>query len=272
MVGFFIPAEWQGKTPIPSLFLDHFPQTLRDVRAMNPINPFACALSAFHSGDLSAAFVIRRDDGFQQQVPASIFFSDDDFPSLESLALDLCEGRILDIGGAAGRHSLELIRRGLAVTSLDILPDMEVILRDRGVDQIVISDVFTFSGVRFDTLLMLMNGIGMVGIPGGLDRFLQHAHQIIRPGGQIICDSIDVSVTSDPAHAAYRQRNLKLGRPPGQQTFTMTYKTVTGEPFDWLHIDFASLSDHCGGVDWHATLISQEPSGHYLCRLTETCG
>jgi len=180
------------------------------------MNPFASALSAFHSGDLSAAFVIRRDDGFEQQVSTSIFFSDDKFSALESLALDLCEGRTLDIGGAAGRHSLALIRRGLDVTCLDILPDMEVILRDRGVDQIVISDVFTFSGERFDTLLMLMNGIGMAGTPEGLDRFLQHAHQIIRPGGQILCDSIDVSVTSDPVHAAYRERNLKLGRAPGQ--------------------------------------------------------
>jgi SAM-dependent methyltransferase len=161
-------------------------------------------------------------------VPASVFFADDEFPPLETRALDLCKGHILDIGAAAGRHSLHLIRRALQVTSLDILPETEAILRDRGVIHVVASDILTFTGERFDTLLMLMNGIGMVGTLDGLDRFLRHAHEITSPSGQIICDSIDVSVTSDPIHSAYRQRNLTLGRQPGHQTFTMTYGETTG--------------------------------------------
>ena len=235
------------------------------------MNPFSTALLDYHAGDPSATFVIHRDDGFHQRVPASVFFSDK-FPSLETRALDLCKGHVLDIGAAAGRHSLQLIHKGLHVTSLDILPETEAILRDRGVIRVLTSDILTFTGERFDTLLMLMNGIGMVGTLDGLDHFLRHAHEIISPSGQIICDSIDVSVTSDPIHSAYRQRNLTLGRQPGQQTFTMTYSDTTGEPFDWLHIDFEALSDHSFRAGWHAELIDSEPSGHYLCRLTEIHG
>lgn len=216
--------------------------------------------------------MIRRDDGFEQRVPASLFFEDHTFSPLEATALDLCRMEIFDIGAAAGRHSLELIRRGFSVTSLDILPDAEAILRDRGCTRIVISDILSFREERFDTLLMLMNGIGMVGTLEGLDTFLAHAHQIVCPGGQIICDSIDVSVTSDSIHTAYRQHNIQRGLPPGQQTFTITHGASTGDPFHWLHIDFTSLSDHCRGAGWHAELITQELSGHYLCRLTEIGG
>lgn len=226
-------------------------------------------VSNYHAGDASAAFVIHRDDGFCQRVPASIFFSSGDFPPLEARALDLCKGHVLDIGAAAGRHTSHLLGKGLQVTSLDILPETEAILRDRGATRFIASDILTFAGERFDTLLMLMNGIGMVGTVAGLERFLRHAHEIIAPGGQIICDSMDVSVTSDPVHSAYRQRNLNLGRLPGQQTFTMTYNGATGAPFEWLHIDFGTLSDLCSRTGWHAELMDSEASGHYLCRLTE---
>lgn len=236
------------------------------------MNPFSNALLDYHAGDASAAFVIHRDDGFHQRVPASIFFSEDAFPPLEARALDLCRGHVLDVGAAAGRHTAHLLGKGLPVTSLDILPETEVILRDRGATRFIAADILTFAGECFDTLLMLMNGIGMVGTAAGLERFLQHAHEIIAPGGQIVCDSMDVSVTSDPVHSAYRQRNLNLGLLPGQQTFTMTYKESTGAPFEWLHIDFGMLSELCARSGWHAELLDSEANGHYLCRLTEING
>jgi len=233
------------------------------------MNPFSRALTDFHSGNLDAAFTIRRDDGFQQRVPAASFFDVDHYPPLEMRAMDECRGSVLDIGSAAGRHSLELVRRGLKVTSLDILPEMEDIMRDRGLTDVVIADVFRFTGRRYDTLLMLMNGIGMTGSIDGLTRFLQQAHDLIVPGGHIVCDSIDVSVTTHPQHAAYREKNLLSGRPAGHQAFTMDCDGENSIPFDWLHIDFASLASVCKAANWEATLLEMENDGHYLCQLTE---
>jgi SAM-dependent methyltransferase len=231
------------------------------------MNPFSQALAAYHAGDHSAEFLIRRDDGFQQRVPASVFFEGTAFPILEAKSLDLCRGRVLDVGAAAGRHSLELSRRGLEVTSLDILPAMESILRERGIARLVIADVMQFTGAQADTVLMLMNGIGMVGTPDRLDGFLQHAHGLVAPGGQILCDSIDVSVTTDPIHVAYREQNVARGRQPGQQTFTMSYQGEAGAPFDWFHLDFQTLSEYARKTGWQAELLASEPNGHYLCRL-----
>lgn len=233
------------------------------------MNPFAQALAAYHASNLTAEFVIRRDDGFQQRVPASVFFTDVIFPPLEVRALDLCRGHVLDVGVAAGRHSLELSRRGLEVTSLDILPGMERILRERGIARVVIADVMQFTGAQANTVLMLMNGIGMVGTPDRLEGFLQHAHGLIAPGGQIVCDSIDVSVTTDPVHVAYREQNRARGRQPGQQTFTMSYEGEEGAPFDWFHLDFETLSEYARKTGWKAEFLESEPNGHYLCRLTE---
>ena len=231
------------------------------------MNPLSQALVDFHSGNQNATFTISRDDGYFSSVPVAPFFDAEQFPDLEQKALEQCRGHVLDIGAAAGRHSLQLIQSGFEVTSLDILPEMEAILRDRGIAHVVVSDIFKFTGGRFDTLLMLMNGIGMVGTLDGLDRFLEHAHKITSQSGQIICDSIDVSVTSDPVHSDYRQRSIALGQQPGQQTFTITYNDITGESFDWLHVDFVTLSTHASLAGWNAEIIQPETDGHYLCRL-----
>lgn len=231
------------------------------------MNPFARALHDYHAGDQSAEFIIERNDGFRECVPASLFFAKENFPELEARALDLCQGRILDVGAAAGRHSLELARRGFRVTSLDVLPELESLLGEAGAERIVISDILAFEGGPFETLLMLMNGIGMAGTPDGLVRFLRHARQIVSPGGQILCDSLDVTVTAEPAHIAYRQRNITEGRAPGQQTFTITCDGVTGEIFHWLHLDFDSLNRACAENGWASELVASEANGHYLCRI-----
>ncbi|MGJ8678591.1 MAG: class I SAM-dependent methyltransferase [Akkermansiaceae bacterium] len=233
------------------------------------MTPFAQALADYHSGIQDAAFTIHRDDGFHQHVPAAAFFDKERFPSIELRALDECRGQVLDIGSAVGRHSLELKSRGMEVTSLEILPELEVIMRERGLHNVVIADVFEFSGRRFDTLLMLMNGIGMTGNLEGLHRFLVHAHSLVLPGGSIICDSIDVSISTDPQHIAYRERNIKSGRPAGQQFFEMTCDGSSSARFDWLHIDFDSLEKACAAAEWHAEKITCEKDGRYLCRITE---
>ncbi len=233
------------------------------------MNPFSQALFDYHEGNCEAAFIIRRDDGFQQPVPASFFFDSGNFSQLEIKALDECRGHVLDIGCAAGRHSLELIRRGLKVTSLEILPELEVIMKDRGLTDVVVADILTYSGRQYDTLLMLMNGIGMTGDIDGLKRFLRNAHDLILPGGQIVCDSLDVSITTNPQHIAYREKNLASGCPAGCQNFTMDCEGSFSMPFRWLHIDFPSLACVCEALDWEATLLDREDDGHYLCRLTE---
>ena len=231
------------------------------------MNPFGEALLAYHEGQSNAFFSIVRDDGFTQTVPVDLFFDTSHFSGLENRALGLCFGEVLDVGAAAGRHSLELTHRGLATYSLDILPETRKILSERGVAHPITGDVLSWTERSFDTVLMLMNGIGLVGTPRQLDAFLLHAHRLLSPGGQILCDSIDVFATEDPVHVLYRDKNRAAGLYPGQQRFTIQFEGNQGEPFEWLHLDFASLAEHCATAEWNCRLIDQESDGHYLARI-----
>jgi SAM-dependent methyltransferase len=223
-------------------------------------------LAAFHAGDEDAFFTLVRDDGFQSTVPAGTFFGTN-FSDLERKALDLCHGRVLDVGAGAGRHSLALANRGLEVWSLDLLPELQKIMAERGVPRPIVGDIFTWEGGPFDTVLMLMNGIGMVGTPERLNDFLSHARKLVRPGGQILCDSIDVSLTDDATHAAYRNKNLARGLWPGQQRYTMRYEGAENKSFDWLHLDFTSLATQGRAAGWNCQLLEQKPDGPYLAKL-----
>jgi hypothetical protein len=131
----------------------------------------------------------------------------------------------------------------------------------------IVGDILHWSGEQFDTVLMLMNGIGMVGTPEKLDAFLSHASNLLSLGGQIICDSIDVSVTQTPIQVAYRENNLRNGLYPGQQCFSMSYAGERGEPFEWLHIDAVRLATHCRKAHLDCSIVREEADGHYLASI-----
>ncbi len=232
------------------------------------MTPFEAALAAYHAGDEEACFIIHRDDGLEEAVPLHGFFEAHEFLRLDERALELCRGEVLDVGAAAGRHSLALQRRGLEVWSLDILPEAVRILAARGARRPILADIFQWQERPFDTVLMLMNGIGLVGTPERLDEFLAHARKLVKPGGQILCDSYDVRVTKDPDHVTYRERNQELGRAMGQQWLQIEFEKQKTAPFPWLHLDFESLTRHGAQAGWGCEQLGAELDGRYLARLT----
>jgi 2-polyprenyl-3-methyl-5-hydroxy-6-metoxy-1,4-benzoquinol methylase len=232
------------------------------------MKPYAQALLHYHRTGVDSKFVLRRDDGFEAAVSVAAFFDDAHFSEMEQRALDLCRGKILDIGAGAGRHALALQRMGFEVTAVDILPEAVYVMRERAVREALPHDVMTIENRTFDTLLMLMNGIGMVGTPSELDRFLSHAAHLVNEGGCLLCDSIDVSKTADPVHIRYREKNVRKNRYPGQQFYAASYDHETSPLFPWLHLDFAMLQAHAVRNEWSAELIFSEEDGHYLAKLT----
>jgi 2-polyprenyl-3-methyl-5-hydroxy-6-metoxy-1,4-benzoquinol methylase len=232
------------------------------------MTPYGRALLHYHKNAIDSEFVLRRDDGFAAKISAASFFDDSQFPVLEQRALDLCHGKVLDIGAGAGRHALALQRMGLEVCAVDILPEAVFVMRERGVREALPHDVMSLEARTFDTLLMLMNGIGLVGTPSELDRFLSHAAHLINPGGCLLCDSIDVAKTTDPIHVRYREKNVRKNRYPGQQFYTASYNHEESALFPWLHIEFPMLAAHAKRNGWAAELILAEDDGHYLAKLT----
>jgi len=230
--------------------------------------PYGQALLDYFHGDPSATIVVHRDDGLVDNLPASVFFREPaSFSPIERAALELCRGYVLDVGAGTGCHSLALQERGVQVLAIDVSPEALQILAERGVEQYQLADVFEFQDGRFDTLLLMMHGIGMVGDLEGLDRFLAHAHALLKPGGQLLFDSLDVRCTDNPLHLAYQEGNRQAGRYFGEIRLQFEYRGRKGPPFGWLHVDPGTLGEHAERLGWSCRVIRQEENGDNLAQL-----
>ncbi len=229
--------------------------------------PFGQALVDFYNGNELATLQIHRDDGLTDDLPASIFFREPaGFSPLEQTAMALCRGHVLDIGAGTGCHSLALQKRGLKVLAIDVSPQAVEIMSNLGVKECQQADIFEFHKDRFDTLLMMMHGIGMVQDLSGLDRFLGHAHTILKPDGRIILDSLDVRGTDDPRHLAYQEAIRQAGRYIGEIRMSFEYKGQTGPLFGWLHVDPETLMSHAERMGWSCQVVGQDGED-YLAQL-----
>ncbi len=233
------------------------------------MEPHGLALVAYFQGDTDAQLLIRRDDGLEDPLPVSHFFrSPDEFSPLERSALNHCRGKVLDIGAGTGIHALVLESRGIQVTAIDVSPHAVEVMHARGVRDAHQVDVRQYHGGPYDTLLMLGHGIGMVEDLAGLERFLEHARALTRPGSQLLVHSVDVRRTDDPRHLAYHDMNRQAGRYLGTIRFQFEFQGQTGHHCCWLHVDPETLQHHADVAGWGYQAIHEEESGEYLARLT----
>ena len=236
-----------------------------DPRAMEP---YGLALFDYYNGDATASVVERRDDGEQGDLPMGSFFREPPaFSAMEQRALELCRGRVLDAGAGAGCHTLALQDRGLSVCAIDVSPHAVEIMRRRGAREVECADLLEYRGGPFDTILMMLHGIGLVENLSGLDRFLTHAHELFTQDGQIVFDSLDVRCTSNPRHLAYQDSIRRQGRYVGEVRIRFEYKGLVGPFAGWLHVDPQTLSEHAGEHGWASRVVLQEGGGDYLGQL-----
>lgn len=222
----------------------------------------AALLDCFR-GETSAMLICHQDGG-RDDVPAAFWLRETIDP-LEALALDLCCGRVLDVGAGAGLHALELQRRGIEVTAIDIAPECVMIMRERGVRSAELADLYEFGGGGFDTIICLCNGLDKVGRLADLPRFLGRIRELLAPGGQLIADSFDLRVGADAARLAELARKETTGRYFGETDLRFEYKGRSGTPFSVLQIDYETLAQIAERNGWRCELVDGE-GGHYLVR------
>ncbi|MFS4456377.1 class I SAM-dependent methyltransferase [Maribacter sp. 2304DJ31-5] len=188
-------------------------------------------------------------------------------PILEQKALGLCHGAILDIGCGAGGHSLYLQEKGWQVTALDRSAGAIEVCKRRGITETVHDTLLNFTGGRFDTLLLLMNGIGIAGKLNRLDSYLEKLKSLLKPNGQILLDSSDIiyMYDSDEDGGHWIPEGMDYY---GEVTFTMEYKGLRSEPFNWLYVDYNTLQRAADYHGLHCELVSQGEHYDYLTRLS----
>ncbi|MFY7900814.1 MAG: class I SAM-dependent methyltransferase, partial [Chitinophagaceae bacterium] len=178
---------------------------------------------------------INNDYGPKEEMPVDIYFRNETkMSTIELAALKYCKGKILDIGACVGSHALTLQSYHEDVTALEISPLACSIMQLRGVEKVVEADFFTYEENGYDTLLLLMNGIGLVSNIQGFIAFLAKAKKMLQPKGQLIFDSSDVSYLYDGSVPL-------AGDYFGEIRFQYEYKKEQSDWFTWLFLDQGTL-------------------------------
>lgn len=223
---------------------------------------FGEALLDFHQHRAFSELRLHNQYGVPEDMPVDVFFRrKEEMPELELRALALCSGKILDIGAGAGSHALELQSSGLDVTALELSSAACLIMMDRGVVQVIHADIFQYRSGRFDTLLLLMNGIGLTGSLEGLRKFLNLAKTWLNPGGSLVFDSSDISYLYD---------DIPLPRTKylGEIAYQYEYAGEFGDWFNWLYIDSLLMRTIAKQEGWNMEFVLDDQMDQYLARLT----
>ncbi len=194
-----------------------------------------------------------------------LFRSYDELPPLEQKALLHCKGKVLDVGGAVGAHSLILQQRGVDVTLLDSSPGCCQVARQRGVQQVINADFYHYEPTqKYDTLLLMMNGIGLAAAIEHLPVFFAKAKELLVPGGQIILDSSDLRYlyVDEDSYCELPEEHYY-----GEVMYTMAYKNHKTKPFEWLFVDAALLAEKAKENGFELSKLADGHHYDYLARL-----
>ena len=197
-------------------------------------------------------------------IPLEVLFRKfDDMPELEQIALEECEGKVLDVGAGAGAHAKYLHSTKTEVHCIEIsdgavenLKDLEIPVRK--------INFFDLKDEKYDTILMLMNGIGIAGKLSNLEKTLLHAKSLLNPGGKILCDSSDIKYLYENEDGSmWTDLNNEYY---GNFRFQMKFKNEIGPWFDWLYVDFDNLFQAAKKVGLKAHKI-YDIDDHYLAEI-----
>ena len=203
----------------------------------------------------------------EDEMPVEVLFrSLDEMPALEQTALNLSKGRTLDVGAGAGCHSLVLQNKGIDVTAVDISPLSVETMKKRGVQKVLQQDFFTLTN-QYDTILLLMNGIGIVGTVDRMSILFHLLDRILAPGGQLLFDSSDICYIFEDEDGIIELPDTDGYY--GELTFQLQYKDTKGEPFAWAYIDADTVREQAEAHGYQLEVIQEGPHYDYLARITK---
>ena len=231
-------------------------------------DPMGAAITDYFHHQKAGKLRVFSSQFEEDEIPINqLFRSFDEMSEPEKTALQMASGKILDAGAGSGCHTLALQEMGKEVCAIDISPLSNEVMKQRGVKDSRLINLFdeTFTET-FDTVLMLMNGSGIIGTLNNMPAFFQQMKRILRPGGCILMDSSDLRYLFEEEDGSML---IDLaGDYYGEVDFQMQYKDVKGDTFDWLYIDFQTLSLYASECGFKAKLIKEGKHYDYLAKLS----
>lgn len=216
------------------------------------------AIFDFHNGEKNHQVLQKINGEENEPIEPSYFFrSGAEMPFLEQEAIRRAKGNVLDVGSGAGSHALAVQERGLKTAAVEISAPCCEVMRQRGLKDVREMPVQDIKGEKFDSILLLMNGLGMSQKLALLPDFLSKLKGLLNPGGQIIGDSSDILYW-------FAQPDGSVLLPGdeyyGEIRFDLSYKDLRQE-FDWLFVDPATLVSCAGQAG--LSIIDFVDGGHH---------
>ena len=226
----------------------------------------------------SAETLIVHSSMFEDdEIPVEdLFRTLDDMPQIERIALEQAQGRILDVGAGSGCHSLALEALGKSVVAIDISPLSVSVMKDKGLDARLVNLYDESFNEKFDTVLMLMNGSGIIGRLENMAAFFARMKKLLAPGGCILMDSSDLrylyededgSFEIDLADEYYGLLDYQMEYVPSRRKSSSP--SVLGEPFDWLYVDFDTLSYYAEQNGFKVEMAAEGEHYDYLAKISQ---
>ncbi|TDG37087.1 class I SAM-dependent methyltransferase [Pedobacter changchengzhani] len=222
---------------------------------------FGRALNDYYKNGKADTLWLHNSYGETEEMPIDFFFRDDeDMPVLELQALQMCKGKVLDVGAGVGSHALLLQAFNIDVTAIDVSKTAVTIMKDRGVRKPLLQNIYTFEG-KFDTILMLMNGIGLTKTLPGFKEFLIKIKSLLNPGGILLFDSSNVSYL-------YKDIEKPKNKYFGEVSFQYQYNGGKGSWFKWVYIDEETIKITAEEAGYDYELIFDDGEDQFLVKLS----
>lgn len=227
-------------------------------------DPIGEAILDFAKNGEAEDIIVESDICENDTIPVTYLFRNfEEMPSLEQEALKRCSGKILDIGCGGGAHLKWLQAKEFDCTGIDVSRGCIDYLNEQGISAIQ-KDFRNLKEEKYDTLLLMMNGIGIAGDLNGLIPTLACLKQLLAPNGKILLDSTDIQyLYTDDEGGVWTDMNSEYY---GNFMFRMSYKDHTSDWFKWLYVDFENLSKAADAVNLDCQLILEEDD-QYLAEL-----
>ena len=223
---------------------------------------FGTAIKAFYKENDPTDIIVHSPDFDDDIIPVEYLFRPyEDMPEVEQKALDLCRGKVLDVGCGAGSHALYLQNeRNLEIKAIDTSPGAIEVAEIRGVKEAVCEDFFKIQNEKFDTILMLMNGSGIIGKLDNLAHFFEHSKSLMNEGGSILMDSSDLIYLFEDESQDFEEYY-------GELKYKLSYKNAESDYFDWLYIDASLLEEKAKEHNFICEIIQKGEHFDYLAIL-----
>jgi SAM-dependent methyltransferase len=211
--------------------------------------------------------IVEREDGYIDIAPLQGYFTEyKDWPKHVKQAMKFVQGRVLDIGCGAGRHSLYLQQQGFDVLGTDISPIAIKVSRLRGLKKTKVIGIDKLGPKlgKFDTILMQGNNFGLFGNFNRAQRLLKKLYTMTSDTARIIAETNDIYQTSDPDHLGYQKYNRKRGRMSGQIRLRVRYKKYITPWIDYLMVSKKEMNQILNGTGWELSRTIDSAGSQYI--------